>query len=155
MTLDSPPTVRAQMLIRRSAADVYEAFVDPAITTKFWFTKSSGKMEPGAKLVWEWEMYGASGAVTVKELDPGKRILIEWDDPPTSVEWRFDGRSDGTTLVTISNSGFQGTDDAVVAQALDSMGGFTSVLAGLKAFLEHGIELNLVADHHPDAHVDK
>lgn len=42
-------------------------------------------------------------------------------------------------------------NDEIVAQALDSMGGFTFVLAGLKAFLEHGIVLNLVADHNPDA----
>jgi len=26
------------------------------------------------------------------------------------------------------------------------------VLAGLKALLEHDVVLNLVADHHPDAH---
>jgi len=32
------------------------------------------------------------------------------------------------------------------------MGRFSLVLAGLKAWLEHGIELNLVADHAPDAH---
>ena len=32
------------------------------------------------------------------------------------------------------------------------MGGFTMVLAGLKALLEHDHALNLVADHHPDAH---
>jgi hypothetical protein len=33
------------------------------------------------------------------------------------------------------------------------MGGFTMVLAGLKALLEHGIELNLVGDHHPEAQI--
>ena len=50
-------------------------------------------------------------------------------------------------------SGFTGSDDEKVAQAMDSMGGFCHLLAGCKAFLEHGIELNLVADHNPDAHV--
>jgi hypothetical protein len=29
---------------------------------------------------------------------------------------------------------------------------FTVVLAGLEALLEHQLVLNLVADHHPDAH---
>jgi len=37
-----------------------------------------------------------------------------------------------------------------VKQALDSTGGFVLVLAGAKAFLEHGIALNLVADRFPD-----
>lgn len=38
-----------------------------------------------------------------------------------------------------------------MAKALDLMGGFALVLAGLKAWLEHGIALNLVADGHPHA----
>jgi hypothetical protein len=33
--------------------------------------------------------------------------------------------------------------------------GFTFVLAGLKAFLEHNIILNLVADRHPCVDVDR
>lgn len=148
------PVVTAQMLIRKPIAEVFEAFIDPAITTKFWFTRSSGRLEPAAKLRWDWEMYGASGQVSVKVLEQNKRILIEWDEPPCPVEWLFVPKEDNTTLVTISNWGFHGSDEEVMAQAIDSMGGFTSVLAGLKAWLEHGIELNLVADHHPDAHVD-
>jgi hypothetical protein len=59
-------------------------------------------------------------------------------------------RSDGTTLVTISNWGFRGSDDEVLKQVLDSMGGFSFLLAGLKALLEHNVALNLVGDHHPD-----
>ena len=83
-----------------------------------------------------------------------RRILIEWGDPDTftTVEWIFTPREDGTTFVTITNSGFQGDEQAIVQQALGSTGGFTLVLAGLKALLEHGIQLNLVADRFPDAH---
>jgi hypothetical protein len=41
----------------------------------------------------------------------------------------------------------------MVAAALDSTGGFHLVLAGAKAWLEHGIELGVVPDHLPnDAH---
>lgn len=144
------PRVQAQMLIRRPVAEVFEAFVDPAVTTKFWFTKSSGKLKAGKKIRWDWEMFGVSADVSVREIEENKRILIEWDDPPCPVEWLFSSRDDDTTLVTISNWGFHGGEDAVVAQAMDSMGGFTMVLAGLKALLEHGVILNLVGDHFPD-----
>jgi hypothetical protein len=41
-----------------------------------------------------------------------------------------------------------------VPEAIDSTGGFSFLLAGLKAFLEHGLELNLVADHNPGALVE-
>jgi len=34
----------------------------------------------------------------------------------------------------------------VVKDALDSKGGFTWVLAGLKALMEHNLELNAIAD---------
>ncbi len=126
--------------------------MDPSITSRFWFTKSSGRLEPGKTIRWDWEMYGASAHISVKAVEHNKRILIEWDDPPRPVEWVFAARADNTTLVSISNWGFAGSDDDVVSKAIDSMGGFTLVLAGLKAFLEHDIALNLTADHHPDAH---
>ena len=151
-----PPVATAQMLVRRPAAEVFEAFVDPAITSRFWFSRGSGRLEPGARVRWDWEMYGVSTDVEVKEIEPDRRILIEWDGPdhPTTVEWTFEPRGDGATFVTVHNAGFHGDADAMVAAALDSTGGFSFLLAGLKAFLEHGIELNLVADHAPDALVE-
>ena len=146
------PTVQTQMLVRRPIDEVFNAFVDPAVTTRFWFTGSSGKLEPGATVTWEWEMYGVSADVHVKEIEPPARILIEWDEPATTVEWRFISHGAEATLVQISNAGFRGADEEVVAMALDSMGGFSLVLAALKAWLEHGIALDLVADRDPEHH---
>jgi len=146
------PTMKAEMLIRKPVAEVFEAFVDPAITGKFWFTNGSGKLEPGADIQWDWEMYNMSVQVRVKEMAPNERILIEWSayGTPTRVEWRFAGRADGTTLVSITETGFTGDGDEIVAQAIGSTEGFTLVLAGLKALLEHNILLNLVPDRFPD-----
>jgi uncharacterized protein YndB with AHSA1/START domain len=149
MQLNQAPIAKAEMLIRRPVTEVYRAFIDPAITTKFWFTKSSGRLEAGQRVVWEWEMYGASAEVDVKSLEPNKRILIEWSDPPTSVEWTFTPHGPDATFVSISNSGFSGDGDAVVNEAIGSTEGFTLVLAGLKALLEHNIALNLVGDRFP------
>ena len=150
------PVAKAQMLIRKPAAQVFEAFVDPAVTSRFWFSKGSGRLEAGKRVRWDWEMYGFSTQVDVKEIEENRRILIEWGGPddPSSVEWTFEPVGEDRTFVTIKNWGFGGDDEKVVAKALDSTGGFTFVLAGLKAFLEHGIELNLVPDHSPDALVE-
>lgn len=152
MTFQDAPVVKAQMLIRRPANEVYQAFTDPTITSRFWFTGSSGHLESGKALRWDWDMYGVSAQVLVREMEQDRRILIEWGEPPCPVEWIFVERPGNTTLVTISSWGFTGNDDEIIAKALDSMGGFTSVLAGLKALLEHNVVLNLVADHNPDAH---
>ena len=148
--LTKPPVARAGMLIRRPVADDFAASVDPAITTRVWFTKRSGRLEPGARVRWEWAMHGAAVEVDVKAVEPNPRILVRWEgDPtPTTVEWRFTPRRDGATFVEIENRGFGG--DAAVAQALDATEGFALVLAGLKAFLEHGVALNLVVDRFPD-----
>ncbi len=157
MELQRAPAATTAMLIRRPVADVFRAFVDPAVTTKFWFTRSSGRLEQGKRVQWDWEMYGASTQVHVKAIEENRRILIEWTGykGPETVEWLFETRADRTTMLTITCSGFSGTADEIVKQALDSLGGFSLVLAGLKALLEHDVILNLVPDRFPDAHVKR
>ena len=142
---------KAELLIRKPVAEVFEAFVDPAVTTQFWFTRSSGRLEAGKHVQWHWEMYGASAEVNVKAVEDHKRILVEWsaDGKPTLVEWVFTPLAEDTTFVSITNSGFSGDEQTVIQQALGSTEGFTLVLAGLKALLEHNIRLNLVADRFP------
>ncbi len=146
------PVAKSEMLIRRPVAEVFEAFIDPAITSRFWFTKGSGRLEAGKEVHWDWEMYNFSVPVRVKEVEQNKRIVVEWDadEDPSTIEWVFRARADNTTFVSITNSGFGGTSEEAVKKALDSTEGFTFVLAGLKAWLEHGIELNLVRDRFPD-----
>ncbi len=146
------PYAQAEMLVRKPVAEVFEAFVDPAITSRFWFTKGSGRLEPGKRIRWDWETYGVSAEVTVSSVEPNKRILIEWpaDSGPTTVEMAFTPREDGSTFVGITESGFAGDGDEILQAALASTEAFTLVLCGLKALLEHGIELNLVRDRFPD-----
>jgi uncharacterized protein YndB with AHSA1/START domain len=138
---------KAEMLILRPVSEVFEAFVNPEITTRFWFTKSSGRLEAGKEIQWDWEMYNASVQIAVKVIEENKRILIEW---PTAVEWIFTPRADNTTFVSITNIGFNGYRDEIVKQAIDSTEGFTLVLSGLKALLEYNIILNLVRDRFPE-----
>ena len=126
------------MLIRRPVVEVFKAFVDPAITTRFWFTKSSGRLEPGRQIRWDWEMYGVHALVDVKAIEPQHRILIEWDNPPCPVEWLFVPHEDNTTLVSITNQGFHGSDDEAVAQAIDAIR-----RAGGLAVLAHPVHLRL------------
>ena len=145
------PVARAEMMIRKPPAEVYEAFANPAITSRFWFTVGSGRLEPGAKVRWEWAMYGFTVDVEVKAVEPGRRILVTWSGYgyPTPIEWTFKPLADGNTFVTVTNSGFKGKADEKMKVALDSTEGFTFTLAGAKIWLEHGIEPNFVRDRHP------
>lgn len=138
-----------QMLIRRPIASVFNAFIDPEVTSHFWFTKGSAKLDKGQKVTWEWEMYNVSAQVLVKELEENRRIVIEWGEPFTTVEFNFQSLSDGSTYVQITESGYRATGDELLQIIKDSTSGFTTVLDGLKAYLEHGINLNLIADKFP------
>jgi uncharacterized protein YndB with AHSA1/START domain len=151
LQLKQVPIAKTGMLIRKPVANVFEAFVNPDITTKFWFTKGSGRLEIGKQVRWDWEMYDVSIEVTAKAIEPNKRIIIEWPgySGPTTVEWMFAPQKDGTTFVSVTETGFTGDGDELVKYVADSTQGFTLMLAGLKALLEHNVRLNLVADRYP------
>ena len=106
------PTVQTQMLVRRPIEEVFNSFVDPAVTTRFWFTGSSGKLEPGAK--------GHLGVGDVRSLRR-KSTSRRSSRPPESSSNGTNPRRQSSgaslfteryaTLVQISNGGFQGTEE--------------------------------------------
>ena len=89
MNLEKGPVAKSEMLIRRPVSEVFEAFVNPAVTSRFWFTKGSGRLEAGKEVRWEWEMYNFS--VQVRIVEQNKRIVVEW--APTKSRPRSSGRS--------------------------------------------------------------
>lgn len=142
---------KAEMLIRKPVREVFEAFVNPEITTKFWFTHSTGRLEEGKTRTWRWDMYNISVPVEVNVIDPNKKIIIVWGtgQERSTVQWDFKVVSPQATFVSITNSDFQESGVALIRQVIDSTQGFNLVVAGLKAWLEHGISLNLVEDKFP------
>jgi uncharacterized protein YndB with AHSA1/START domain len=142
---------KAEMLIRKPVSEVFQAFINPDITSKFWFTKGSEKLQEGKPTEWTWEMYGFSLTVLTKVIETDKRIVIEWGNSgeETLVEWIFSPLDEKETFVSITNSNFKGDADKILSEVRNSTEGFTLVLAGAKAFLEHEIQLNLVLDRFP------
>jgi uncharacterized protein YndB with AHSA1/START domain len=152
LQLSHIPSVNVGMLIHRPSSDVFRAIADPAVTTKFWFTKSTGKVVPGADLRWEWEMYGASANVSVKEVEEDSRIVFDWGDGEntTTVEFRLIPMGDGATFVQVTETGLRGEGDEIVSRVAGSTGGFTIALCAMKALLEHDIALTVVRDRYPE-----
>ncbi|RWP81942.1 SRPBCC family protein [Mesorhizobium sp.] len=145
------PVAKAQMMIRKPVAEVFQSLIDPRITSHFWFSKGAAPLQVGERVRWHWEMYGVHTIADVKAIDPDERILIEWNGPenPSFVEWTFRSIEDGQTFVPVRNWGFSGGAE----EAINSTEGFTNLLAAMKFYLEHGIEPNLVLDHAPNARV--
>ncbi|TDW48909.1 uncharacterized protein YndB with AHSA1/START domain [Flavobacterium sp. 270] len=151
MKAQSNNFAKAEMLIRKPVSEVFQAFINPEITNKFWFTKGSGNLEEDKSTEWTWEMYGFSLTVLTKVLKENHKIVIEWGSPEeiTVVEFIFTSLNENETFVSIINSGFKGDPDKIIDQVRNSTEGFTLVLAGAKAYLEHKILLNLVLDRFP------
>lgn len=141
----------AEMLIRKPIHEVFEAFINPEITNKFWFTKGSARLVQDSNVDWTWKMYNHTVTVFVKEIKPNQSIIVEWGnyDELSSVTWTFKEINSQATFVSIKNEGFKGDTDKILSQVRDSTEGFTLVLTGLKAYMEHNIQLNLVADRFP------
>ena len=149
MSFDDQIVAKIELLIRRPVTQVFDAFVNPDVITKFWFNRTSGPLVADGSVTWYWDLYEASSTVRVLALEQDKRIYIEWDvdsENPSQVEWTFEDRGADGTYVSVAHSGFDSNTDDVIDRVVDSTGGFALVLAAAKAYLEHGVALNIVAD---------
>ncbi|MFJ7206019.1 SRPBCC domain-containing protein [Streptomyces sp. NPDC098789] len=153
MSSEEEAVAYACMIVRKPVATAFRAFADPDVTTRFWYSRSSGPMVPGAELQWEWETYGASVRARVTAVEQDRLIRFEWGNytEPTQVEVTFTPRPGlpEATFVEVRETGFHGRGADLVAWLNNTVGGFTTALCAMKALLEHDMEIGAVADHHP------
>ena len=144
-------TAKAQTLVHKSPAAVFAAFVDSDTMSEFWFTRRDDGLKEGEKVLWYIGQGEDAPSIEVRviQLEQPERIHIEWgeDGHYTQVLWQIEKTANGNAKLSIEESGFTGTDDEIVQQALDSTGGFNQVIVALKAILEHDASINVVADH--------
>lgn len=122
---------------------------DPAQLSRYFTTGGArGRLEPGSGVTWDFHDFPGGFPVTVLEADPPRRIVIEWDGAATAgdagttrVAFEFEPLDDETrTLVTITESSWLVTTDGA-KHAFGNCEGWTGMLAALKAWVEHGINL--------------
>jgi uncharacterized protein YndB with AHSA1/START domain len=116
-------------------------------------------VEAGKTLEWEWGQFGVKDTVDILDVKTGEYISLQWDigELKTTVEMVFEPRPDDTTVVRVTEKGFWSDNPAKdkrlgekMELMLGQMGGWTLVLASMKAWLEHNINLNLIRDHKPE-----
>ena len=149
---NSDPVAELQIVVHAPVSRVFEAFIEPRITTKFWFTNSDGRLEPGKRVNWVWEKQDRTVPVQVVEVEQDKRILIQWgeDDDKSSVEWTFTAQSEESTFVKILNSNFIGSLEEIVKKAIYSQAQLSEMLGKAKGFLESNSEIESTAESHPE-----
>jgi uncharacterized protein YndB with AHSA1/START domain len=135
--------------IARPIADVYEAVADPDQLSRYFTTGGAhGRLEPGTEVTWDFADFPGRFPVTVVEAEPPRRIVIDWDaeaaaggSPSTRTVFEFESIDDGArTLVTISEGRWLPTPEGA-KNAFGNHEGWAGMLAAMKAWLEHGINL--------------
>lgn len=134
--------------ISRPVVDVYEAVADPEQLSRYFTTGGArGRLEAGATVSWDFHDFPGAFDVRVIEADSPRRIVIRWagtgavGGEDTAVAFDFESVDDGArTRVTINESAW--TASAVGAtSAFGNCMGWTGMLAALKVWAEHGINL--------------
>lgn len=142
--------------IARPVEEVFEAVADPAKLSAYFTTGGAvGRLETGKTVQWEFADFPGAFPVEVVEVEPNRRIVLRWEaneGPPeaeeavvraaymTTVVFTFEPLDDGRTLVTIEEGGWHETPTGLKA-AFGNCQGWSQMLAALKAWVEHGVNL--------------
>jgi uncharacterized protein YndB with AHSA1/START domain len=134
MTEKKAPVARVSMLVHAPREAVLRALVEPAWLTRFWLASSSGPLEMGVAVHWEFLVPGAAVETTLTRRDPERGLSWRWSDG-TTVDVDLED-VDAATAVTLVNAGFDGTPEEQLQHALDATEGFAIVLCDMKTLLE-------------------
>ena len=151
MSIDQPLTelhFTVSGRISRPCREVYEAVADPAQLSKYFTTGgATGRLESGTVATWDFHDFPGAFPVTVVEAVPNERIVTRWggeattDDSGTTTTFEFEPIDEGArTVVTITESSWKPTPTGA-ERAFGNCQGWTGMLAALKVWLEHGINL--------------
>jgi uncharacterized protein YndB with AHSA1/START domain len=131
--------------IAKPVAEVFDAVVNPKKLSGY-FTTINGASAPlvaGTIVTWWGDV-----PVEVDEVAKDSRIVLRWDATgesgkpayKTRIEMNFEPLEDDATFVTIAEAGWH--EDAVgLKRSYLNCEGWSQMLACMKAYLEHGINL--------------
>ena len=138
-----PLEVKAALQIAKPASVVFEAIADPGQMKNYFISKSSGRMEEGKTIVWQFPEFEFDAPVHIGKVETNKYISFSWDGTDGKelfVEITLLPQPDDSTVVRISEKGME-NDDAGIAWLVANTEGWANFLACMKAWLEYGIHL--------------
>jgi uncharacterized protein YndB with AHSA1/START domain len=134
--------IKTALQILKPANEVFEAIVDPVKMSNYFISKSSGRMEEGRKIMWQFPEFDAEFPVRVGNIEKDKYISFYWDVDTIEllVEITLASRDINSTIVTITEKE-RNIDEAGIKWLRGNTEGWANFLACLKAYLEYGINL--------------
>ena len=135
-------TIKAALKVLKPVHEVFEAIADPAHMSHYFISQSSGRMEEGKTLQWQFPEFEGQFPVRVQQVEPDRLLSFLWDDTDgteTKVEITLQPM-DGATFVSITE-GSKPNNEANIGWLMRNTEGWANFLACLKAYLEYGINL--------------
>ncbi len=136
-------------IIAKPVHEVFEAVADPQNLSGYFTTGGAkGRLETGTTVTWDFHDFPGAFPVKVTEVVPDKRIVLNWaahegsalPGYDTRVTMSFEPVEEARTLVTISEEGWR-ENDAALQSSYGNCMGWSQMIAAMKVYLEHGINL--------------
>lgn len=132
-------TAKATLQIQKPVTEVFEAIVNPEKMTKYFIFESTGRMETGRELTWEFGDFPGKFPVKVQEVQFNRSVSFIWDEE-TVVSITLEEQPDKSTVVKVTE-GEKELNEKNLKWLTDNTFGWANFLDCMKAYLEYGINL--------------
>ena len=134
--------IHVAMQIQKPINEVFDAIVNPDKMSNYFISKSTGMMEEGKNLIWNFPEFDFDCPVRIGKIETNKYISYYWsmDDIELFVEIKLTEKENNSTLVSISEKS-RDNNEAGLKWLSGNSFGWSNFLACLKAYLEYNINL--------------
>ena len=139
---NQPLEIKVALQILKPVNEVFEAIVEPTKMSNYFISKSSGKMEEGRQIMWQFPEFEMEFPIRISKIKRDNYISYYWemDSIELLVEITLTPRGSESTLVTITETD-RNNDEPGIKWLKGNTEGWANFLACLKAYLEYGINL--------------
>jgi uncharacterized protein YndB with AHSA1/START domain len=135
--------IKTGLVVLKPVHDVFEAIVDPLKMAHYFISKSTGRMEEGKNLIWNFPEMAMDIPVRVSKIEKDKYISYYWNDEDGKellVEITLTSKGIDSTFVVVTEKS-RNNDEVGIRWLKGNTEGWANFLACLKAYLEYGINL--------------
>ncbi|TRZ52459.1 ATPase [bacterium] len=135
--------IKTSLNIQKPINEVFDAIVDHKKMSSYFISTSTGNMEEGKTLIWQFPEFDAKFPVRIEKIEKNKYISYYWEEvngKATLVEITLTKKADNNTSVVVIEKS-RDNDEAGLKWLKGNTEGWANFLACLKAYLEYGINL--------------
>jgi uncharacterized protein YndB with AHSA1/START domain len=134
--------IEAAMQIQKPVHLVFDAIINPDTMSYYFISKSTGIMEEGSELIWNFPEFELDYPVRVGKIIKDKYISFYWlvDEIELLVEMTLTEKENNSTLVTITEKSRDNDLEGLKWLSGNSFG-WANFLTCLKGYLEYRIKL--------------